>query len=316
MCLLTFIPSYVMPDMEKFRIAAISNPDGFGFAINTGKKIVTGHGMDFNKVAEKFTELRATHQGPATFHFRWATHGSETVDNCHPFFLGEDKSSVVAHNGILPVAIPKGDTRSDTKVFAEDIMPAVGGITSLDDNDYFNQLSEWAKGSKLVFLTTHDDAKYDFYILNEQDGHWADDMWWSNSSYKTVPYRSYNYGSMWNDWDYGYESTYSNTTRWDQKVSEDYDDEYDLKLDAIFEQFNVFMTDLGPDTCLLECYTCAHSDVISSEKIVTQCPACNACLYCGAHHDCGCWDDLYQSFDVEAHNSELPVLQTTHPSYY
>ena len=134
MCLLTFIPDYVFPDMEKFRTAAINNPDGFGFAILDNKKIYKHHGMNFQSVADKFTEMRGQLKGPATFHFRWAIHGSETINNCHPFTLGKDDKTILAHNGILPVQIPKGDDRSDTKVFAEDIMPAIGAITSLDED--------------------------------------------------------------------------------------------------------------------------------------------------------------------------------------
>lgn len=310
MCLLTFIPDYVTPDMEKFKVAAISNPDGFGFAISTGKSIITAHSMSFEEVANKFVDLRAKYTGPATFHFRWATHGSETVSNCHPFFLGKDSQTVVAHNGILPVAIPKGDNRSDTKVFAEDIMPSVGGITSLDDDDYYIKLSNWAKGSKLVFLTTNEDAKHDFYIMNEQDGHWSDDMWWSNSSYKQAPvrYATSKYGSWHNDWDYGYESTGVYTTAGWQKMEDAYDDEADLKFDAMLEQFEIFMTDLDNHTALLECYTCAHSEVIPNTSLVTHCPSCKACLYCG-HDSCRCWEEL---------NYELAesTITTTHPSYY
>ena len=232
MCLLTMIPDYVTPDMERFRIASLSNPDGFGFAISTGKTIIKAHSMNFDEVANKFLDLRTTHQGPALFHFRWATHGSETVDNCHPFTLGQDPDTVLAHNGILPVAIPKGDTRSDTKVFAEDIMPGIGGITSLDDNDYFAKLALWASGSKLAFLTVHDEAKFDWYIINEKDGHWDKDMWWSNSSYKHAPItystRPYSDAIGWSDsWDYGYKSysNYSSSTSGVHLPSDDYDDE-------------------------------------------------------------------------------------------
>ena len=158
MCLLTLIPDYVSPDMDRFKVAAQANPDGFGFAISTGKSIVTCHSMNFDEVANKFTDLRTANHGPAIFHFRWATHGTETVDNCHPFMLGQDSSTVLGHNGILPVDIKPGDTRSDTKVFAQDIFPNLGGITALDDNDYFVRLAAWAKGSKLAFLTVNDDA--------------------------------------------------------------------------------------------------------------------------------------------------------------
>jgi hypothetical protein len=69
MCLLTMIPDYVTPDMERFRIAALSNPDGFGFAISTGKTIIKAHSMNFEEVANKFTDLRATNKVLLCFTF-------------------------------------------------------------------------------------------------------------------------------------------------------------------------------------------------------------------------------------------------------
>lgn len=313
MCLLTFIPEGVSPDMEKFRIAAINNPDGFGFAILAESKILTGHSMNFEEAADKFLDLRSRNSGPAVFHFRWATHGSETIDNCHPFFLGQDSKSIVAHNGILPVKILKGDDRSDTKVFAQDIMPAVGGICALDDDDYFKQLSKWATGSKLVFLTLNEDAKYDFYIVNEQDGHWADDMWWSNDGYKSVQvYRSYGYGSYghgwgghyWDDWEVdstGYSpGTKFAATKWEQE-------EIDVMVDTCMEQFDVFMTQVSEHSQILECYCCGYQEMCGLDDMPTHCPACESCLYCGHPQDCSCWNVLYENYNMPVYKSPFII---------
>lgn len=334
MCLLTMIPDYVTPDMERFRIASISNPDGFGFAISTGKTIIKAHSMKFEEVANKFTDLRATHNGPALFHFRWATHGAETIDNCHPFALGDDPSSVMAHNGILPVAIPKGDKRSDSRVFAEDVMPGIGGITSLDDNDYFAQLAKWASGSKLAFLTVHDEAKFDWYIINEKDGHWDKDMWWSNSSYKHAPItystRPYSDAIGWSDsWDYGYKSYSSSTSGVHVPTEDIYDDEAGLleadELDKCLEQFSVFMSDIGAGGILIECYSCAATETTNDGKCLqTHCNACSACLFCGSDYGCNCWDALdgvEMIAEVEQEPIPMPMsiketYTTTHPSYY
>jgi glutamine amidotransferase len=328
------IPDYVTPDMERFRIASLNNPDGFGFAISTGKTIIKAHSMNFEEVANKFTDLRATNKGPALFHFRIATHGSETIDNCHPFTLGQDPDTVLAHNGILPVAIPKGDKRSDTKVFAEDIMPGIGGITSLDDNDYFAKLALWAAGSKLAFLTVHDEAKFDWYIINEKDGHWDKDMWWSNSSYRNAPIvystRPYSDAIGWSDsWDYGYKSYsgYSSSTSGVHVATEDYDDEAGLleadELDKCLEQFQVFMTDIGAGGVLIECYSCAASETTSDVNCLqTHCNACSACLFCGSDYGCTCWDALEgveMIAEVEQEPIPMPVEKTyssVHPSYY
>ncbi|MGW5105951.1 hypothetical protein [Nocardia sp. NPDC004123] len=36
------------------------------------------------------------------FHSRFATHGFITNQNCHPFAIGGDERTVMAHNGVLP----------------------------------------------------------------------------------------------------------------------------------------------------------------------------------------------------------------------
>ena len=345
MCLLTFMPEDVMPDMARFKEAAIQNADGFGFAILESKGFVKAHSMNFNEIANKFSDARDKHKGPAIFHFRWATHGSETVDNCHPFTLGDDPTSVMGHNGILDVQIPKGDKRSDTKVFAEDIMPAIGGITSLDDTEYFDKMETWAGGNKLVFLTHHDDAKYNWYILNSHLGHWDQEMWWSNSSYKKyegIKYTTraatmYDYNSigLYEEDDYGYEYTgyYDRSLyRWDyenrryvstvtgddmESISNTYDDEAELLIDeeenmlaSINAKLKVFTTQIDNKTNLIECYACGNEEYRPSDEITIECAFCTACLHCAHYGGCQCWTDLEKFYTNEIHNETTYTTNT------
>lgn len=291
MCLLTFIPEYVSPPEEEFAVAAVSNPDGFGYAILESDRIVSHRGMDFEKVFDRFGSDRRKHQGPALFHFRWATHGTTSADNCHPFMISGDPDTVMAHNGILPIDLPKGEHRSDTRVFAESVFPSLGGVPILDDKEYHEALEKWASGNKLVFLTNNDDAQFSWYILNEELGHWGSDMWWSNYSYVRIPASSYSYGyGAWSSATSSY-SSYSVSGAAGKEYKWDDAEEqiaYEM-MEEELEQMSVFCTKVSDDVIMAECYSCGGQQYYESDEIVTHCEACYACLMCGISERCNCW---------------------------
>ena len=194
MCLLTFIPEYTDINMDHLANGAENNPDGFGFAIHTGREIIQHSGLNFVEVVGRFMDLRDIHKGHALFHSRITTHGGTCVENCHPFTVGRDGLSVVAHNGMLP--IPSVNGKSDTRIFAEELFPSWGGIATLNSKKMRKRLAKFASGSKLVFLSANPDVNHDFVIINEKDGHWTDGVWWSNGSYKYSRPTSYFGGTM------------------------------------------------------------------------------------------------------------------------
>lgn len=184
--MLCVIPPHVVPSREKLENSALNNPHGFGFAIviPSENRIHVERTMNADESINNFLELRAKYpEGFATWHARWATHGVQTVDNCHPFQVGKDTKTYLAHNGILSVLEDSADLRSDTRIFAEDLLPSIGGAPSLDNPQIWNMLEDFTTGSKVVVLTLNPNAKHQCYLLHEEKG-WHDDdgVWWSNDS--------------------------------------------------------------------------------------------------------------------------------------
>ena len=215
MCLLVFMPEGITASKESLENASWYNDDGFGWAIRTPDKILVGKHMDFYKAYEEFMAARSSYNGDALFHLRITTQGGTNLDNCHPFYVGKDQLSVVAHNGMLPVNDDKTG-RSDTRIFAESLLPKRGGISFLNGEQSLTQLEKWAEGSKMVFLTANPASKWRYVIVNMDDGHWGKDadegVWFSNSSYKysKPTYKSYGGWGGHSFWDnYGSYSVYT-----------------------------------------------------------------------------------------------------------
>ena len=188
MCLLVVCEPNSIPNADDLHAGACSNPHGFGFAIVVGDQIISERSMSAKKNIARFIELREQYpDGYAMWHARYATHGVKNEQNCHPFMVGGSELTYLAHNGVLDVTIPDGDKRSDTRILAEDILPKIGGIASLDDDTVWTMVSKWAGGSKIAIINLDPAGKHPFYLINENLGTWDDTgVWWSNSSHKRV----------------------------------------------------------------------------------------------------------------------------------
>jgi len=188
MCLLTFFPAGVMPDAAALLNGAYINDDGHGFAIVAGDDLIVQRGMDAELMVDAFDALRRLHpHGPALFHSRFSTHGERSIDNCHPFPVGGDSRTVLAHNGVLPAVVQpaKSDPRSDTRIAAEDFLPAFGSLRSRRTRRRFER---WmTPHNKMVILTVDRRFKQRAYILNETEGTWDGDIWYSNDGYLPLP---------------------------------------------------------------------------------------------------------------------------------
>lgn len=189
MCLLAFYSPGSLPDRDALTRAAERNPDGFGWAIVVRDEILTHRTLDARDGVQSFVEFRAMFpDGPALWHARFTTHGTNDLSNVHPFPVGGDSRIVVAHNGVLPVT-PMGD-RSDTHEFAATMLRP----SDLDEPGARYWLANWARGSKLVVLSVHPDSEEPWYIVNEELGHWSDSergVWYSNDGYRPQTPRAF-----------------------------------------------------------------------------------------------------------------------------
>ena len=116
----------------------------------------------------------------SAFHARITTHGGSYEANCHPFPIGNNPQNLLFHNGMLPITEKNG--KSDTRLFAEDYLPVMGGAPALESEIFIDMLEEWMGYSKFVLLSIDPALDYPLTIINEKLGFWEGDLWFSNGS--------------------------------------------------------------------------------------------------------------------------------------
>ena len=154
------------------------NPNGGGYAFVKDGAVQTRNGfMKYKDFAASYAEDFADNPDSVfLLHFRITSQGDSSADNTHPFPI---MGGAMIHNGTLTGTGSKyGVGPSDTKLFAERYS-AVLSYDFVIDNKF--KLNEAIRGSKVCLL--YDDGKY--AIINEADGKWEDDVWYSNYSYRT-----------------------------------------------------------------------------------------------------------------------------------
>lgn len=184
MCILTMLPAGVLPNAVHLYAGAEANPDGHGYAIVAGERIIIGKGMDADKMITEFEAVRKLYpDGPALFHSRIATAGVVNEYNVHPFYVGGDTRTVIAHNGIMPRAVQPGKSNpaSDTRITAEKFLPQFGSLRYRGNRKRFERWMTTA--NKVVLLTVDKRYKENAYILNEDQGVWDEGIWYSNTTY-------------------------------------------------------------------------------------------------------------------------------------
>jgi glutamine amidotransferase len=284
MCLLVVCDANSTPSEEELLQGACRNPDGFGFAIMTPDGIISERTMSAKKSIKRFLELRAEYPSAyAMWHCRIATQGVKNELNCHPFQVGGDSRTYLAHNGMLSLPMEDSDRRSDTRLFAEEVLPAMGGVAALDNPQVFHILEKWATGSKIVVMTTDPAAKYNLYILNEKAGEWDEHgVWWSNTYHRPAPVKTYpNYYAR------GYDSEFYNTHKWNN-VTRTYEPVEGVVLAPKELPMRTSPTDdnlyqLFSDEVTEELDSCPNCWALLDLAIIEEnyCPNCSLCFDCG-----------------------------------
>lgn len=184
MCMLSYFPAGVQPVEDHIQNGADANPDGHGYAMVTrDRQLTIFRSMNANETIERFMEARERDAtGPALFHSRIGTSGRIDITGVHPFRVGQDNRTVVAHNGILFSPAADSD-RSDTAIFADRMLPRFG---SLDNRRKRTKLAKFVgPGNKLVVLTVNPNRRRNAYLINSDMGHWVKGgAWHSNWDYE------------------------------------------------------------------------------------------------------------------------------------
>lgn len=159
----------------------LQNRDGGGFAyIKEGKVMVEKGFMTATAMKDKYALLleAKANDGPMLIHFRIATTGKVGRDNCHPFIVGRGVGNgAMIHNGSI-YSGPNDAEKSDTRVLAErQRNNFTYEVVKEAVEDFGKELGSW---NKIAFLFPNGE----FVIVNENQGQWHDDVWFSNHHFK------------------------------------------------------------------------------------------------------------------------------------
>lgn len=173
---------------EMLRNCFKNNPDGAGIAYIKDNQLYVIKGI-FNEDEFVTTVRKAESETdkPMLIHCRISTSGLVDVDNSHPHVVND--STVMIHNGILDIDVPKNSKKSDTVLFIERYLKDLP--IDFIYNKAILRLIEDKIGvcNKFIFLNTNGD----YAIVNESAGHWISGVWYSNYSYED--YSLYKYSN-------------------------------------------------------------------------------------------------------------------------
>ena len=207
MCLIIKATNPKTVSQSDLKEAYTTNSDGFGIMFVDNNKIVSDKikPNNFDQVKQLFNKYKNINK-PIGIHFRFCTNGLTNIENAHPFKI--TKNIYLMHNGPkLPIPIidnNMSDTHQFIKYYLKPILlnkPAL-----IYDNKFQENLAEFIGNDKILFL---DSEQNKFVIINEQEGNYKNDNWYSNTYWKKT--NLINYHNYFSHNDYGnYKNSYLN----------------------------------------------------------------------------------------------------------
>lgn len=159
MCVIIYCPKGVAtPSLSELRLAFKHNPNGCGF-VTKSLHYKTLHFGAFYRQLKK----RDINQD-LIIHFRFATQGSVSVKNCHPFY---NRGYWFAHNGVLPIA--DNSDRTDSQIYFNKVVRPLISEYGWKSNEVRTELLLMAKrtGSKFVLMHKGEVLKFGNFIKHE-----------------------------------------------------------------------------------------------------------------------------------------------------
>lgn len=175
MCLIIDRPTATTISDDLLWFGMTDNPHGWGIMRAAGGKIQVQRGMD---EADFWPAYKRVGKAPCAIHFRFATHGTKDLDNCHPFPLYGGHYALM-HNGIIDMPVID-KSRSDTWHFGHYVLePMLAARPELFGSEELTRVlaSLIGPGNKLVILRA-DGASM---VVNRSDGIDHEGLWLSNA---------------------------------------------------------------------------------------------------------------------------------------